>query len=433
MAVSFILAGPVFLEEYYGMLLSSIITAIVGNMSARQLAAFTLGTLVQSSIVTIFGVTGVGAAALAAREAGSGNGRLRQQIIDQTMGMGIVSGILLSLAGFFLSGGLHLVADIEPETVLLAEQIFKILSLFIPFQLLMSIGKVILRGIGETRPAFLIGAISNTIILAVTSLLVFGVNPGLDVYGAVWGSGSGSLVGALLTFRMLRKHAKVGLELRGITAFSLEIVKRIVRISFPVAGEKIALQIGFTLYSFELLTVGTKQFAANQIAQQIEAVSLTIGVGLAAAVMAIVGQSLGRQQPSLARNFTRFINGIAVVAMTIAGTIGYLFADLLGGLFVTDKEVVGWTGACLLFALLEQPTLATGQILGNALRGASDTRWPAYSTIAGMWLVRVPLTYLLIDQMGMNVSIAWLITAADHLVRCVILALRFTSDGWVGA
>lgn len=286
---------------------------------------------------------------------------------------------------------------------------------------------------GETRQAFLIGVTSDIVILVVTCLLVFVLSPGLGVYGAVWGAGSGESVAMLLALRILHKHTKVGLGLRDILAFNLKIVKRILRISLPVAWEQIALQTGFTLYSFELLSVGTKQFAANQIAQQLESVPLVIGIGLAAAVMTIVGQSLGRQLPALAQRFTYFISRIAIVAMTIAGTLVYLFAEPLVGLLVTDNEVAVWTGACMLFSLLEQPTMAMGLILSHALRGAGDTRWPAYSTIVGVWLVRIPLTYLLIDQMAMSITAAWLITAADHLVRCAILVLRFASGNWARA
>lgn len=139
------LAGPVFLEEYCGMLLGGIITAIVGSISVHQLAAFSLATLIQTSAVIIFGVIGIGAAALAAREAGAGNRRLLRQIVGQTVGMGIVGGTLLSLVGFSLSDSFHLVADIEPETELLTEQILQTLFLFAPFRLVVWIGKIILR------------------------------------------------------------------------------------------------------------------------------------------------------------------------------------------------------------------------------------------------------------------------------------------------
>jgi putative MATE family efflux protein len=429
-AISFTLAGPVFLEEFYGMLLGGILTAIVGNMSTDQLAAFSLATLVQTSSVVMLSVMGIGAAALAAREIGAGNRRLLRQIIGHTIAIGIVGGVLLGLAGYYSAGNLHLIVDVQPGIVLLTEEILRTLFIFTPFQLLMCIGKTILRGMGETRLAFFIGAVGNTTALLVTWLLVFGFHPGFGVYGAIWGTGSGELAGALLALQILSGHAEVGLRPKHITAFNLGTLKRIVRISFPIAWEEIALHTGFVLYSFELVTVGSKQFSANQIAQQLEFVPLIIGVGLGAAVMTIAGQSVGRQLPLLAEKFTRFICGTAIIAMTMTGTLIYLFAEPLVGLFVPDSEVILWTRACLLLSLLEQPTLAAGLILGNALRGAGDTRWPAFSTTIGIWFVRIPLTYLLIDNRAMDITTAWLITAADHLVRCAILLFRFASGGW---
>jgi Na+-driven multidrug efflux pump len=157
---------------------------------------------------------------------------------------------------------------------------------------------------------------------------------------------------------------------------------------------------------------------------------LTIGVGLAAAIMPIVGQNLGRGSPQIAKRFTRFLIGAAIICMTATDMLVYLFTGQIIGSFITDIEVVNWTKVCMLLSILEQPTLAASLVLGSALRGAGDTRWPAYSTIIGMWLVRIPLTYLLIDHLGMSIAAAWLITAADFIVRSIILVLRFSLSDW---
>jgi putative MATE family efflux protein len=423
------LAGPVFAEEAYSMLLGAVITAVVGNLGPDDLTAFSLAVLVQSSALAVIGVIGTGAAILAARELGAGNMGLLRQIIGHTLTLGLLAGTILAVAGEQAAGYLHCFIDTDRSIALLTGELLKPLLLFAPPMLLTWLGKSILRGMGQTRLAFIIAAVNYTVTLAATAFLVYCL-PGPGVFGAVWGAGLGAAASAVATLAILCSHRQLKLRLRHLCSISPAIVSRLVRISLPVAWEQVALQLGFTLYSFELVNVGVKQFAGNQIAQQLEGIPLIIGIGFSAAVLTAVGQSLGRNLPRTAEQFTRFTAAVTMVTMTAVCTMLFLVSEPLSRLFTQDPDVVYWSATCIMLAILEQPSMAATMILGNALRGGGDTRWPAYGTIVGMWLVRIPLTYLLIADRDYSIAAAWLITAADHLVRALIVALRFYYGGW---
>jgi Na+-driven multidrug efflux pump len=81
------------------------------------------------------------------------------------------------------------------------------------------------------------------------------------------------------------------------------------------------------------------------------------------------------------------------------------------------------------------PALATINILGGALRGAGDTRWPWVIVLFGYLAVRLPLTYLLATPtaaggLGWGLYGAWIAMFADLHVRGVLLAARFLHGGW---
>jgi len=430
LSASLNLAGPVFAEESYSMLISAVITAIIGNLGADDLTALSLAILVQSSAMAVIGVIGTGAAVLAARELGTGNLSLLRQITSHTLALGLLAGAVLALAGHQAASYLHYFVDTDSSIALLTEELLKPLVLFAPPMLFTWLGKSILRGMGQTRLAFIISVVNNTVTVVATIALVYGCRPGPGVFGAVWGAGLGALVSAVSTLAILGSHKPLKLRLRHIYSINPAIATRIIRISLPVAWEQVALQLGFTLYSFELVNVGAKQFAANQIAQQLEGIPLIIGIGFSAAVLTAVGQSLGKNLPRVAEQFTRFTLCLTMVAMTALCAALSLVSEPLSRLFAKDPDVITWSATCIRLAILEQPTMAATMILGNALRGSGDTRWPAFSTIVGMWLVRIPLTYLLITDLDYSIAAAWLITAGDHFVRASILALRFYRVGW---
>lgn len=424
------LAGPVFAEESYSMLLGAVVTAVVGHLGPDELTAFSLAVLIQSSALAVVGVIGTGAAVLAARELGAGNIGLLRQITGHTLGLGLAAGAILAALGTEATTCLPRFLDTDRGVALLTAQLLEPLVLFAPPMLFAWLGKSVLRGMGQTRLAFVIGAVNNTVTLAATVVLVYTHLAGPGAFGAAWGAGLGSLASAASAVVILYSHKHLKLRLRHICSIKPAVVARIVRISLPVAWEQVALQLGFTLYSLELVNVGTKQFAANQIAQQLEGIPLILGIGFSAAVLTAVGQSLGRSEPRVAEQFTRFTTLLTMTAMTAVCAALYLVSEPLSHLFTKDPDVVAWSAVCVMLAVLEQPTMAATLILGNALRGGGDTRWPAYSTIIGMWLVRIPLTYLVITDLQCSIAAAWLITAGDHFVRASILALRFSARGW---
>ena len=64
-------------------------------------------------------------------------------------------------------------------------------------------------------------------------------------------------------------------------------------------------------------------------------------------------------------------------------------------------------------------------VLAGVLRGARDTRWPFYISLAGMWVVRIPLSYVLIHVFGSGLEAIWGSMIVDWLVRAVLSYTRF--------
>ncbi|HRR91995.1 MAG TPA: polysaccharide biosynthesis C-terminal domain-containing protein, partial [bacterium] len=77
-----------------------------------------------------------------------------------------------------------------------------------------------------------------------------------------------------------------------------------------------------------------------------------------------------------------------------------------------------------------QPAQSTQFILAGALRGAGDTRFPLYSTIAGIWGMRVALSYLFVKGFNWGLTGAWLAIAFDQITRAIIIYARFKSGKW---
>lgn len=427
----FRLAWPVILEMLGIMLVSILVTAMVGRLGAVSLAAVGLATMVQFSTAMIFAAAGTGAAAIVSREVGAGNWKGVKVITGQAILLAALCGTALAVAGYFAAGQIFAVIGADPAVAALAAALLKIMYLFTPFYLVMAVGNAILRGMGQTRGAFLITTASNILALTVSYLLIFGRGlPELGAYGAAWGTALSQLAGGFLVIAALFANDRTRLRPGLVISWQPAVVSRILAVSLPAAGEQVAMQGGRIVFTFMLAGVGAVQFAAHQIAVQAESISFMPGFGFSVAAMTLTGVQLGRGLAHRAEQYVWLTNRIALISMAAMSLVFLLFARPLTGLFIDDPAVVHWGTLLVMIAALEQPTIAVTYVLGGALRGAGDTRWPMYVTTAGVWLVRIPLAYLFLIVWRCDITVAWYITAGDFLLRSIVLWRRFTGRKW---
>lgn len=168
----FRLAWPVILEMSGIMAVSILVTVMVGSFGAVALAAVGLATMVQFSSAMIFAAAGTGAAAIVARETGAGNWAEVRTVTGQALLLGIAAGVILAVLGRLAARPVMSLIGADPAVATLAAGLLEIMFWFTPFYLVMAIGNAILRGMGLTRPAFLITTASNILALVVSYMLI---------------------------------------------------------------------------------------------------------------------------------------------------------------------------------------------------------------------------------------------------------------------
>lgn len=425
------LSWPIILEMSGVMLTGALTTAMVGRLGAVALAAVGIATMVQLASAMVVSAFGTGASALVGREGGAGQWDEVRRTTGQALLLGVLLGMVVAGAGFFSARPLFRLIGLEPAVAEIAGQILEILFLFTPIFLLMAIGNAVLRGIAKTRTAFFIGTFSNLLSLVLSYLLIFGVGlPQLGAIGVAWSTGTAQLAGGIAALAVLKRDPCIRLRWQDLLEWQAESIRKILRISLPAALEQAALQGGRVTFTFLLTGVGAVQFAAHQIALQVESLSFLPGFGFSVAVMTLVSQSLGKNRVHQAEQLVRATCWLAVASMTVMAAIFLIFAEPLTTLFIADPAVIYWGTFCVMIAAFEQPTIAVTYVLAGALRGGGDTRWPMYVTILGVWIFRMPLVYLCVQVWGLSIITVWGLTATDFLVRSVVLWRRYLVGDW---
>ena len=85
----------------------------------------------------------------------------------------------------------------------------------------------------------------------------------------------------------------------------------------------------------------------------------------------------------------------------------------------------------MLMLALAQPLLGIHFTLAGSLRGAGDTMSPMLASIIGNWALRVPLAFLFVHVLSLDVVWVWLTLVIDHLTRAVWITWAFRRGRWL--
>ncbi|HEX8202392.1 MAG TPA: MATE family efflux transporter, partial [Isosphaeraceae bacterium] len=215
------------------------------------------------------------------------------------------------------------------------------------------------------------------------------------------------------------------------------LVRRILRISAPATGESLT-NILCQLWFLGLINrLGTAASAAHGIAIRCEAIAFLTVTAFSVAAGTLTGQYLGALRPDLAARAARTAWALGVAVLGGLGLVLYTQAEPMVALFLGEgrPEVAAQGAAVLRVVAFAMPALATLNVLGGALRGAGDTRWPWVIAVVGYLGVRLPLTYHLtgpptVGGLGWGLHGAWVAMLADLCVRGTLFAARFLQGGW---
>jgi putative MATE family efflux protein len=229
----------------------------------------------------------------------------------------------------------------------------------------------------------------------------------------------------------LRRNPVMGEAVR-FQALEVLWAKRIVNIGAPASLQallRISSMLGYTRI-LAATAEGTAALAALPIGLTAESIAFMPGLGYSMAATALVGQSLGAKRTDVASRYAWMATAQACVIMTIMGIVFYVFAYPFARWFTRDALVIEVAAGYLRINAYSEPFLALAMVLSGAFQGAGDTRTPTWITFVSMWLVRLPLAYLLALTLGYQTLGAWWAMAASVMLSGVLTAVLFRRGNW---
>ena len=285
------------------------------------------------------------------------------------------------------------------------------------------------RAMGENK----IPMIGNTLALVLKVILNF-----LLVYLFKWG-----IFGAALSTTLTRlfsaifsiylvfwsKKNWISLELKDLK-FDYFTSKRILKVGIPAAVEQLGLRIGMLIFEMMVISLGNLSYAAHKITLTAESISFNLGFAFSFAASALVGQELGKGSSQKALKNGYICTIIAMIVMSTFGLLFFIIPQFLVSLFTKDKDVIELATMALKIVSICQPFSGASMVLAGALRGAGDTKSVLLITYLGIFLIRIPITYLFLDVLNLGLAGAWIVMTIDLAIRSSLAFYIFRRGKW---
>lgn len=424
------IAIPAVLDVLAQTLLAAVDMMMVGSLGAAAISSVGIGSAAFNAILPAIMAIGIGATALISRAFGAENKEEAKKATVQSLFISVPLGIfIIIIFNIFSKNIIDLVAGNESFNLKDAIDYHNINAygfIFVAFNIVFF---NIFRAIGRTK----IPMIGNTICLIVNVILnylfIFILNMG--VVGAAIATTIARSTLTIMSFYLIfyKKSEWISLAKEDIF-IDFFVMKRIIKIAIPAAIEQLSLRIGMLIFEIMVISLGNLSYASHKIAGTAESFSFSIGFAFSIAATTLVGQELGRDNTKKAMNNGYICMIMGLIVMSTMGLIFFIFPNFIIAMFTKDLNVRILAASALRIVSICQPFLAITMILSGALRGAGATKSVLLVTFLGIFLVRIPTTYLFLYILKTGLLGAWIVMTIDLATRSLIIFYIFKKGSW---
>ncbi|XP_042284129.1 multidrug and toxin extrusion protein 1-like [Thunnus maccoyii] len=414
----FKLAGPVFISLLMISLIGFVSTVFSGHLGETELAGVALA-------VAVINVTGI--------SVGTGLASACDTLISQTYGSGnlkrvgviLQRGVLILLLGCFPCWAILintepilLAVKQSPDVARLSQQYVKIFMPALPAVFMYQLQGRYLQNQGIIWPQVITGVIGNVLNVIINYILLHTLDLGVVGSAAANAISQSSL--AVILYIYIRW---TGLHKATWYGWSLDCLQEwglFTQVAIPSM-----LMICLEWWMFEMGgflagVISEVELGAQSVVYQIVSVTFTFPMGFSVAASVHVGNALGAGNVDQAVASGKIAIICAFAVSCFVGIILGLCKDVIGYIFITEKEIVQRVADVMIIYVFFNPAEAIAGVTGGIVRGAGKPKIGAICNVLGYYCIGFPVGLSLMFAGKMGIVGLWL-----GLFICVTLQSIF--------
>ncbi len=424
---------PLLLGNIFQQLYSAVDGIVVGRVIGEDaLAGVGASFPIIFLLVALMMGLGMGSTVLISQFYGANDYENVIRVVDTTYIVNFTAGIVLSILGVLITDPLLLLMKTPAEAFPYASVFLKITFAGLIGMVGYNLTSALLRGLGDSKTPLYFLMISTVINLIL--LLLFVIPMQMGVAGAALATALAQLCSFLFAVIYLGKtHPLLKMNFKRMR-FDKSIFKESIRIGIPSGIQQTLVAVSLIIIQAIINPYGAVTVAAVTAAMRIQQFAVMPIMNINMAMSAFAGQNIGANKlERVSHGFVAALK-LSVSIAVILTAICYFFSNQLIGLFNDNTNVIE-IGREFLFIVMpfSIPACLMFMCMG-VIRGAGDSMATMFISMIALWVVRVPLAFLLpgimIDFGFPGYQGVFLANGIDWVAGAILAFAYYKSGRW---
>ena len=423
---------PIFFELLLVTIVGNIDTIMLGYY--RDEAVGAIGGITQLLNIqnVIFSFINMATAILTAQFLGAKDYKRVKQVISVSLVLNVLLGLILGGIYLFFWESLLQKINLPAELIGIGKYYFQMVGgLCILQGIILSCG-AILKSHGRPTETLIINVGVNILNIIGNAFFIFGWL-GMPVLGPT-GVGISTVIsrgiGCVVAFYIMCKYCNFTFKKKYIKPFPFKIVKNILSIGFPTAGEHLAWNVGQLMIVAMVNTMGTTIIASRTYLMLISSFTMTLSIALGQGTAIQVGHLVGAGEIKEVYHKCLKSLKIALIFAFVTTSLVFLFRKPIMSIFTTNPDILKASLKIFPLMILLEMGRVFNIVIINSLHAAGDIKFPMFMGITCVFTVAVLFSYLFGISLGWGLAGIWLANAMDEWIRGLAMYFRWKSKKW---
>lgn len=338
----------------------------------------------------------------------------------------IVLGFILGVSGVFFTPIIINMLNIPSELKPVAIPLARIYAAAVLFHYLLINTNGILRASKKVKDSLK----TMTVVFILNIVLIFFVvfHTGLGYIGIAFATAISVCIGSILNMHYIARL------ITGSKKFSMNVVKKVVRISWPSGLLQSLWQFNAMAIFLILSTLpenSVEVLAALSAGVRIESAIFLPAMAFNMANAVVVGNLLGEGRKDDAFRGGLITTLIGVLVVSFITVIVLVNAKHIAPFLSNNSLVIKECITYIYISMVSEPFMAIWVVIGGALNGAGDTKGLMVVVGLVVWVVRVPLTYIFVILIGYGPESVWWTMNFSQFLMALFIMRRYWQKKWL--
>ncbi|ORI09156.1 MATE family efflux transporter [Campylobacter concisus] len=423
---------PIFLDMFLHFITLIINTYMVTKVSVHLVGAMGAGNQVMDLFMTIFNFLSIGCSVVVAQALGAKKNELASNVIHASITSNTIFGVFSAIIIYVFGYNILNLLNVPKELINDSFSYLHILGFALLFDGIGMVLAAVLRVYNLATAVMLTSVLMNVITILGNAISLFGwFNlPNLGLQGVAISTLVGRLVGIFVLAYMLSQKAKVKIYFKKLLVVPFEILKKILSIGLPSAGENLLWMAQYMVAFGFVASMGEASLSVQTIYFQITLLILLCGASISVANEVIVGHLVGASEfnEAYTRTFRALRLGVFITLIVVL--IAYALKNQIMDALNLGENLRSIMLPLFALSIVLETARTFNIVIVNALRASGDAKFPLITGLIFMWGLSLPLGYFLGIYIGWGIVGVWIGFCADEWLRGLANTWRWRSKKW---